>query len=103
MKMQTPATPADTAPDPADIAIARAEARQRHRRRWLVVGGIASLLIGYPLSLGPLVFLGNSNLLPNVLSPILRVWKAPLDWADDQSDIVRDFYDWYLPFFDSSR
>ena len=58
------------------------------------------MLIGYPLSLGPLVFLSNTNLLP---SPILRVWKAPLDWADDQSDIVRDFYDWYLPFFDSSR
>ena len=99
MEMQTPAT----STDPADIAITKAEARKRRRRHWLIVGSVVSLLISYPLSLGPLVFLGNHNLLPEIVSPILRVWKAPLDWADDKSDFVRDFYDWYLPFFDSSR
>ena len=101
MEMQTPATSADTAPDPADIAIAQAEARQRHRRCWLVIVGVVSLLVGYPLSIGPLVSLQERGHIPQVLIPVVTLYEAPLFWAyhGSGSKWVQSFYDWYFPFF----
>lgn len=96
MKMQTPDTPADTIPDPADIAIAQAETRQRRRWRWLIFGGIVSFLIGYPLSFGPLLVLERQGLLPDALGPILRIAYFPIVFAMRRVPLVYSFYEWYL-------
>ncbi len=96
MKMQTPDTSADTAPDPADIVIAQAEARQRRRWRWLIVGGAASMIVSYPLSFGTLVFLDHKGLLPVALYPILRTIYFPIVFTIDNVPFVKHSYEWYL-------
>ena len=101
--MQTPATSADTVPDPADIVIAQAETRQRRRRRWLWIIGVAGLLVGYPLSAGPMVYLLDRGAVPASVVPVVHVYFAPLEWALEHSKWVEAFYDWYLPFFKVRR
>lgn len=97
MEMQTPVTSEGTVPDPADIAIAQAEGRQRRRRHWLIVGGIASLLVSYPLSRGPVLVLDQQDLLPDALSPILKVIYYPIVFAlNNKVPPVERFYEWYL-------
>ncbi len=96
MKMQTPATLADTAPDPADLAIAQAEARQRRRRRRLIVGGVASLIVSYPLSFGSLLFLDSEGHVPTALYAILRIIYFPLVFAIEYVPYVKECYEWYL-------
>jgi len=100
MKMQTPTTSADAAPDPADIAIAQAEARQRRRHRWLIVAGAVSLLVGYPLSVGPLTVVSDSGFCPPFLHRLLEAYFVPLGWAYMNSEWGEVFYNWYLPFFE---
>ena len=97
MKMQTPATPTDAVPDPADIVIAQAEARQCRRHRWLIAGGIISLLIGYPLSPGPYEMLKRFGLVPRVVDPFIYfVVYGPIHWAISTFPFVGDFYRWYF-------
>ena len=99
MEMQTPATSADTAPDPADIVIARAEAKQRRRWRWLIAGGIASLLVGYPLSFGTAILLDQKGMLPVALYPILQVIYSPFIYALANVPMAEYLLRSYLWFF----
>ena len=96
MKMQTPATSADIVPDPADIVIAQAEARQRRRRRWLIVRGVASLIVSYPLNLGTIVFLDEKGLLPTALYPILQTVYFPILYAIKNVPMVEHLFKCYL-------
>ena len=96
MEMQTPATSADTTPDPADIAIAQAEARQRRRWRLLIGGGIVSVLVSYPLSLGLVHILHRQGLIPNGTHRILGVIYYPISFTIDNVPLVKHFYEWYL-------
>ena len=100
MKMQTPATSADAVPDPADIAIAQAETRQRRRRRWLLIIGGGGLLASYPLSVGPLTFLHSRGLIHQKVLPAVEAFYLPLNWAHSRSEWVKAFYDCYTPFFE---
>lgn len=100
MEMQTPAMPADTVPDPADLAIAQAEARQGRRRRWLWIIGGVGLLASYPLSVGPLTFLHSCGLIHQEVLPAVEAFYLPLNWAHSRSEWVKAFYDWYTPFFE---
>ena len=94
MEMQTPATSTDAAPDPADIVLAQAEARQR--RRWLIAGGVASLLVSYPLSIGTVIFLAQKGLLPSVLFPILQVIDFPILYLVKNVPMVEHIFKCYL-------
>ena len=96
MKMQTPVTPTDAAPDPADIAIAQAEARQRRRRRFVIAGGIASLIINYPLSFGTLLALDHNGFIPTTLYPILRIIYFPMVAATYNVPFVKHAYELYF-------
>ena len=98
MEMQTPATSANTTPDPADIAIAQAEARQRRRRRWLIVVGVAALILSYPLSVGPLDALERKGWLPPAVCSLLPAYYSPLRWLYERNEMVKMFYDFYLGF-----
>ncbi len=103
MEMQTPAMPADVTPNPADFAIAHAEARQRRRRRWLVASAAVVTLVGYPLSVGPLTVVYDSGFCPPFLHRLLEAYFVPLEWAYMNSEWVAVFYNWYLPFFEVRR
>ena len=95
--MKTPDTSPDPAPDPADLVIAQAEAWQCRRRRWLIAGGIISLLIGYPLSVGPYEMLIRFGLLPREVDSFFYVVVyAPVLWAIKNFPFVGDFYRWYF-------
>jgi len=76
--MQTPATPTDATPDPAGIAIAQSEARLGRRRRWLIVCGVASLLMSYLLGPKPITIMEKNSLLSAEFVPILRGIYAPV-------------------------
>ena len=96
MKMQTPATPADTVPDPADLAIAQAEAWQCRRRRWWIVGGVIWLIASNPLSVGPLTFLDQKGLIPSVLYPITQAAYFPILYLVTNVPVVEHIYKSYL-------
>ncbi len=96
MKMQTPDTPADTVPDPADIAIAQAEARRRHHWHCLIAGGIASSMMSYVLSAGPATLLDKQGFIPGSVRPLLLLAYLPLAWAYQNFEWVRYFYDVYF-------
>ena len=99
MEMQTPAMPAVAAPDPADIVIAQAEVKQRRRRRWLIVGGVSSLLVSYIMSPVLIQMLYSSGLLPNSAEPIMEIFCLPLTLAYRNSEWMKAFYDWYFNLF----
>ncbi len=80
MEMQTSAA---AIVDLADVVIAHAEARQRRRRRWLIVGGIVCLLVSYPLSFGTVVLLVKKGMFPFALYPIAEVIYSPLIYVID--------------------
>ena len=71
----------------------------RRQRRWLIVGGVVSLLIGYPLSSGPARMLLQSGLIPAAVHPLVHVVYLPLTWAYRNSEWIKAFLDWYLKFF----
>ena len=96
MEMQTPAMPAVVVPDPADIAIAQTEARQRRRRRGLIAGGVLSLLVGYPLSIGIVLFLDQKGLLPSELVPIVRFIYFPIVYLVNNVPTVGHIFKCYL-------
>lgn len=89
--MKTPDTPPDVAPDPADIALAEAESRQCRRRRWLIVGGVTWLIVSYPLSFGPIVFLDQKGLVPSTLYPILQTAYFPIVYLVTNVPIAEQF------------
>ncbi|MEK6258826.1 MAG: hypothetical protein AABP62_09410 [Planctomycetota bacterium] len=94
--MQTPATSADAAPDPADIVIAQAETRQRRRWRWLIVGGVASSILSYVLSAGPALMLERQGKIPGAVRPLVLAAYLPLAWSYENIGWVRYSYDLYF-------
>ena len=61
------------------------------------------MLVGYPLSAGPLGAVYDSRFCPLFLQRLLEAYCAPLNWACDQSEIVQAFYSWYVPLFEVRR
>jgi hypothetical protein len=96
--MQTPDMSASQiAPAPGDVAVAQTDERRRQRRRWLVAGGTVAMSVGYPLSLGPLLFLEQQGFLPDAILPILRLIYFPIVIAlNSRVPIVERFYKLYL-------
>ena len=76
--MQTAAMPVENTSGPAEIAISQAEARQRYRQRWLIAGGIVSMIVSYPLSFGSLLYFDDMGFVPDSLYGMLRIVYAPM-------------------------
>jgi hypothetical protein len=85
--------------DPADIAIARDEGRQRRRVRNRVAVVSVGLLVGYVLSPGPLIKLLNQEMLPRSVQQICDVYWWPLHFAYENVPVVKRFYDSYFHLF----
>jgi hypothetical protein len=69
-------------------------------RRWWIALVIAAFLAGYPLSIGPIMFLDGKY--PEIIDPIepaLDVAYAPIEYLYENSELVRKFYNWYLPWW----
>ncbi len=96
MKMQTPATSADAAPDPADIVIAQAEARLRRCQRWLIRGGIVALIACYPLSFRTILLLDRRGMLPNSCGPYFEAFYFPLFCIIESVPMVDYIFRCYL-------
>lgn len=61
---------------------------------------IVAFLVGYPLSVGPIILLENKY--PPIIAaiePALEVTYAPIVYLYENSELARDFYDWYLPLW----
>jgi hypothetical protein len=82
--------------DPADVAIARSERKQRWRRFWLSVTAFVSLPVGYVLSPAAFVFMDQRGLVPPEVTPAFDLLYAPLDYAYHTFPAVEYFYDTYF-------
>ena len=68
--------------------------------RWGIALMIVAFLVGYPLSVGPIVFLDSKYpALIDPIEPALEVIYAPIGYLYEKSELLRDFYDWYLPLW----
>jgi hypothetical protein len=65
----------------------------------LAVAGLL-LLILYPLSLGPAVWLDRRYDLPNFIEDPLEAMYAPLEWLADVCEPIDDGFDWYIDLWD---
>jgi hypothetical protein len=52
---------------------------------------VVVLLLGYPLSIGPVAKLCS----PGPAPQMIRAFYAPVGWAHDKSPAARAFLDWY--------
>jgi hypothetical protein len=58
---------------------------------------LAIMLCCYPLSLGPIAWLYERNLIPERIEPALETCYQPLDWMYTSGPpFVRTACDWYL-------
>jgi hypothetical protein len=76
------------------------DAPSRSPLRWWIALAVCLFLVGYPLSVGPIVFLDDK--FPKMIDPLepaLEAAYAPLGYLYENSQVVRDFYDWYLPWW----
>ena len=65
---------------------------------WVTVV-VVVVLVAYPLSWGPLVWLDSSHLLPAWTQGFFRVYGVPLVWAGERSTAVLRAYEWYTSFW----
>ena len=90
------------APPPSDPLpeTPRLESEPEERRRirpWHLAA--MGMLVGYPLSVGPAIWLSRT-LDPRQEHILVLMWIfAPLEFLHRTVEPVRAFYDWYLSFF----
>ena len=60
---------------------------------WATVA-VVVVLVAYPLSFGPLVWLDSRGLLPAWAEGIMQIYCVPLISAGDNSRTVEDLYMW---------
>jgi hypothetical protein len=61
------------------------------------------MLVGYPLSWGPLVWIDSRWGVPEWTQGFFEVYSAPLNWAGERSETVPDLYLWYTNFWRSDE
>lgn len=92
----TPSSPfSDPVPEPSRLE------SEPEERRWIRPWHLAlvGVLVGYPLSVGPVLWLSRT-LDPNQDHIIFLMWIfAPLEFLHRTVSPVHAFYDWYLSFF----
>jgi hypothetical protein len=63
---------------------------------WITVALVA-VLIGYPLSYGPVVWLDNTFGVPKSIQPAVGYFYFPLGWLDDNGpQPFNEFMEWYV-------
>ncbi len=70
---------------------------RRYLRPWPLA--LTGLLVGYPLSVGPAVWLSKTLGSGQEITLVLMRIYAPLEYLHRNVPPVHSFYDWYLPFF----
>jgi hypothetical protein len=66
---------------------------------WIAVALVA-VLLGYPLSEGPVLWLQVSGILPNWLHAAANRFYFPLDWLIDRAPTpIQSAFLWYLGLF----
>lgn len=92
--MQTPQT---SVPDPADLVIAREQARRQRSRLWLIAGGVVALIVGYPLSFIPLLILMaygiKYGILPDAIRDAVFFVYSPVTYAVNNVPLVNDLFE----------
>ena len=69
------------------------EPRARHARATWAVVGVLVLLLAYPLSVGPAVWICNHGYMSeDAITP----FYAPLKWLVERSELVGDGMGWYV-------
>lgn len=90
-----PSPQSDPAPQPPPLENEPED--RRLIRPWHLA--LIGLLVGYPLSVGPTIWLSRT-LDPNQQHVEVLMWTfAPLEYLYRTVTPVRIFYDWYLPLF----
>jgi len=57
---------------------------------------VVALLVAYPLSIGPTIWIADHRLLPDPVKQPLRYFYYPLAWAILRSGTAYDAYAWYV-------
>jgi hypothetical protein len=84
---------------PAIIRRMREEQKKPGVAFWATVSLVALLL--YPLSIGPVIWLGAHGFLPESLEPALVVFYSPVIWAaEDGPAAISRPVNWYADLFD---
>jgi hypothetical protein len=69
-------------------------------RRWLVTALLALTLIGYPLSIGPVMWLERRGLMPAVVARCQDVFYFPLALAVEKSEwcssVMESYAHWWI-------
>ena len=60
------------------------------------VGTALMAIVLYPLSLGPMEWLGRYGYIPEAMKPVLRSFYAPLLWIARQVPLVDEFLRWCI-------
>ncbi len=68
------------------------------KRRWWVLSGLL-LVVGYPLSLGPVFWVVERNVLPHPVAQALEYFYLPLLTLGYVSESLANLLHWYLAFF----
>ena len=91
-----PSPPAgDLDPEPARLEREPEERWSIRPWHWAMTG----ILVGYPLSVGPVVWLSRT-FDPGHSWDRYLVWiYSPLEYLHRNVSVVNSFYDWYLPLF----
>ena len=68
---------------------------------WVVIVGLPVLVIAYPLSYGPISWLGVNGYIAqdSTLRPVLEAIYTPLIWMALREGVFFDFMEWYLGFW----
>jgi hypothetical protein len=72
--------------------------RKKPTAGFWITAALVAVLVGYPLSFGPLAWLITRDLVPEWSASFLNAYTAPLNWAA-QSETVEDVYLWYTSFW----
>ena len=86
----------DENPQVDDRPVSSDGGRQRPQRSiWLVVIAAITVLVGYPLSYGPVQYqVSMGHLIP--LWGVFDVIYTPIEWFANSSEFGEDLVDWYL-------
>jgi len=64
---------------------------------WATVVVVVAMMLAYPLSLGPAIWLYQHNFVPGWARTAIPYIYSPLEWlAHHGPGPVRDFFNWYV-------